>query len=76
MPKASDLNWCRNLMAVLKDGGKWAVPRSGLVFQKHDDKLLLVEMLPGFTGQAEDAVSIKEHFEAAGFAVEMCIGGP
>lgn len=25
--------WCRNLVATVKDGGVWGIPRSGLVFQ-------------------------------------------
>lgn len=27
------LSWCRNLVASLRDGGVWAIPRSGLVFR-------------------------------------------
>lgn len=27
------LNWCRNLVATLNDGGVWGIPRSGVVFK-------------------------------------------
>ena len=26
-------DYCRNLTALIKDGGTWGIPRSGLVFQ-------------------------------------------
>lgn len=38
------LDWCRNLVSVIADGGLWAVPRSNLVFRanKTDKTLTLV----------------------------------
>lgn len=35
--------WCRNLMAMLTDGGAWGVPRSGLTFTKKGDYLVLTK---------------------------------
>lgn len=32
----SHLDWCRNIWAMIADGGVWAVPRSGLVFRKDE----------------------------------------
>ena len=67
--------WCCNLMAVLKDGGRWAVPRSGLVFRKEGKALNLVRLLPGFAeaAQVADFASIQKHFGAAGFTVGPAI---
>jgi len=40
-------NWCRNLINSLNDGGRWAVPRSGLIFQKRGPHtLVLVNQMP------------------------------
>lgn len=63
--------WCRQLFASLNDGGHWAVPRSGLVFLKEGQRLVLTSCLPGFkrSEQLDDYCSIKEHFEAAGIEV-------
>lgn len=38
------LDWCRNLVAMVADGGFWAVPRSSLVFRvnKQNKTLTLV----------------------------------
>jgi hypothetical protein len=31
-PRASDIAWTENLLAVIKDGGSWAQPSSGATF--------------------------------------------
>jgi len=38
--------WCRQLWASLKDGGSWAIPRSGLIFVKQHGKLVLTMSMP------------------------------
>lgn len=64
--------WCRNLFAMLNDGGVWAVPRSGLVFRKQDGALVLQARLAGTfpVDQATDFDCIRSHFEAAGIKVK------
>jgi hypothetical protein len=38
------LEWCRNLVRILKDGGVWGIPRSGVSFRvdKTGQRLILV----------------------------------
>jgi hypothetical protein len=77
--------WCQNLFATLSEGGVWGVPRSGLVFQKQGEKLVLVQRLPleiaepSMIGadretllkfQDEDFEVIREVFAVAGITVE------
>ena len=67
---------------MLRDGGFWAVPRSGLVFQRQGDTLALVELMPwmpemkGRITQAEldeqqacEYDQIRDHMLAAGITV-------
>jgi len=42
--------WARNMWAMLKDGGVWGVPRSGLMYRKEDGRLVLYTRMPWFTG--------------------------
>lgn len=32
-PRESDLDWARNLVAHMKDGGLWGAPATGLIYQ-------------------------------------------
>lgn len=36
------LAWCRNLVATVRNGGVWGIPRSGIVFTLDHDKKQLV----------------------------------
>ena len=64
------VNWCKNLFATIKDGGAWAVPRSGLVFRKEGNALRLVALADGISADASsDFESIRAHFAAAGIKV-------
>jgi hypothetical protein len=38
--------WCKRHFNSMAEGGVWAVSRSGLVFQKQDDKLVLILRMP------------------------------
>ena len=78
---ALNIRWSQNLFSSLADGGVWGVPRSGLIFQKRDDKLILTERMPfaedmpptkeKFAMQQEaDYKEIKRVFEMAGITVE------
>lgn len=73
--------WCANLFAMVKDGGAWGVPRSGLVFRKRGETLVLVERMPHEVAmpitreqlaeqQQSDFDGTKEYFGAAGIEVK------
>jgi len=78
-----DLNhveWSRRQFAMLRDGGVWGVPRSGLVFQRRGDELVLIDRMPHTEEmpvtseqlaeqQHRDIAVITAHFGAAGVTV-------
>lgn len=47
--------WCRGIFSSLNEGGIWGVPRSGLVFQKFEGRLELIERMPYLPEMAEAA---------------------
>lgn len=74
------LDWARNLMRVLTEGGAWAIPRSALAFKKQGNALVLVgrmkhhDALPMTADewadfQNDDFAGTKAVFEKAGFEV-------
>lgn len=67
---AYDIAWSRQQFRLIAEGGTWTVPRSGLVFQKRGEELVLIRKLPSlFEGQDEDYETIREKFEQAGITV-------
>lgn len=84
IPRIQDVAWCASLFKSLSERGVWAVPRSGLVFQKQGKKLVLIDRLPAdavppeilgsenelLKLQDDDYDVIKLHFEGAGIPVE------
>jgi len=77
----SDIVWCLSHFKSLSEGGTWAVPRSGLIFSKKGQKLVLTALMPYDPAmpvsaeqlkqvQDEDYEAIKEHFNAAGIEVK------
>ncbi|NDD52328.1 hypothetical protein EBZ39_00350 [bacterium] len=38
----STLNWCRNLVETIRDGGVWGIPRSGVIFKIDKKKKCLI----------------------------------
>lgn len=35
--------WCRNIARIIRDGGVWGIPRSGLVFKfQHKNKTMVL----------------------------------
>jgi hypothetical protein len=71
------VDWCRAHFAMLKDGGVWGVPRSGLIFTRCGDALVLTARMPHDPAmpltaaeldkqQHDDFAGIKLHFDAAG----------
>jgi hypothetical protein len=68
------LAWCRRQMDLLAEDGLWVVPRSGLVFRKRNDTLMLIgrsDPPPGWTlaEQEDDYEVIREYMDAAGIKV-------
>jgi hypothetical protein len=47
--------WCVGLYESLNEGGVWAVPRSGLIFEKRSGQLELVNRMPWTPELAEAA---------------------
>lgn len=80
----NNVAWCQQMFSMLASGGTWAVPRSGLIFQKQGSKLVLIERMPYMPEMSEtltpeqlteqqdgDAESIRRHFQAAGIEVQI-----
>lgn len=76
----SAVAWSKNHFRMMKDGGAWAVPRSGLIFTKRGERLELTARLPYDPAmpmsqtemreyQESDFECIKRNFGAAGIAV-------
>jgi hypothetical protein len=40
------IHWCKQNYALLKNGGSWAVPRSGLIFQRTENGYELINVMP------------------------------
>jgi hypothetical protein len=63
----SVLEWCRNLVRVISDGGSWGIPRSGIVFtvDKKNQRLILT------VGEKtnEDFIATKRVFKQIGWDV-------
>ncbi len=55
-PTPADLAWCRDWFATMSDGGIWAVPRSGLIFTRRGDVLILTSRMP-WTAELAQAVA-------------------
>lgn len=73
--------WCKALFATLKDGARWGVPRSGLIYERRGDALCLVSRMPHSSDMPISAVALRElqdeeyrieceHFNAAGILVK------
>jgi hypothetical protein len=68
--------WSKMMFVSLHEGGVWGVPRSGLIFQKARNKLVLIDLMPHDEGmpitadellvqQWEDFKQIREEFAKA-----------
>lgn len=75
------IEWSRWHFNMMKDGGTWGVPRSGLLYVKRGNHLVLTTRMPYDPAmpitkkqldkqQRADIKIIKQHFEAAGIVVE------
>jgi hypothetical protein len=77
---AAHVAWSRQMFATLAEGGRWGVPRSGLIFIKRGGKLELTERMPHHPAmpitplrlrrqQRHEFLNVKRHFGAAGVEV-------
>src|SRR6266478_4265172 len=48
--RQSDVEWSLKTFNSLRDGGRWAVPRSGLIFKRVGGKLELHDVMPWLHG--------------------------
>ena len=48
MTNDEEVAWCRQLWESIRDGGVWAIPRTGLIFQKrvNPKQLVLTMRMP------------------------------
>jgi hypothetical protein len=74
------ISWSRAHFNLLADGGTWAIPRSGVVFQKREGELVLIERMPWDESmpiteerlrkyQNEEYAAVKLNFEKVGIPV-------
>jgi hypothetical protein len=84
-PTASDIKWARKHFRKMREGQKWIVPRTGMVFIKRDGRLELIDfvvpdpvVLPEemwMTARQLDFAEMSSYFTAAGITVLDCIEG-
>ena len=55
MIKQSDIDWSLNHHKSLRDGGTWAIPRSGLIMRKTPEGFELQEVMPWMPVMGEAA---------------------
>ena len=78
--KPEHIEWSRNQFRIMTEGGVWGVPRSGLLWQKRGDELVLKGRMPWhkempctreqfLQQQDADIKGISEHMRAAGVKV-------
>lgn len=78
------VGWCQRHFAGIRDGGSWAIPRSGLIFRKEADPpafrlVAAMPWMPEMEGtvtreqlaeqQRSEFELNREHFERAGIAI-------
>ena len=59
-----EVAWSKNHFARMNDGGMWAVPRSGLIFQKRGARLVLTARMPHMDGMPLSAEQLREYQDA------------
>lgn len=73
-PKPEDVEWCRQLIRVTKDGAVWGIPRSGTTFKIDKANKRLVLVIPG-NDDGADFAATKTHFAVIGWDV-VILGEP
>lgn len=74
--RPSYIDWARKIFACMADGGTWTIPRSGLVFQRRGDGLVLIERSDkhALWVQFAEYDQLAELFGEAG--IEVSVGDP
>jgi hypothetical protein len=67
-PPAHILEWCRNCVRIIADGGIWGIPRSGTIFRVDHQNKKLVLVTPGNDDDG-DYNATKEVFKYIGWTV-------
>ena len=52
-PPEQILEWCRNIVRIIADGGNWGIPRSGTMFMVDHKQKRLVLVMPGNDDDAD-----------------------
>lgn len=79
--------WSGHFFRHMADEAVWGIPRSGLVFQKQGDSLVLIQEMPYdpvlpiseaelHEYQRAEFEAVKAHFEAAGITVSRAEPAP
>lgn len=55
----ASVEWSRRQFALIADGGVWAVPRSGMLFQRRGQQLVLTVAMP-WMPEMEGAITVAE----------------
>lgn len=67
VPPDHILAWCRQHLALIKDGGVWGIPRSGLIFRVDHNQRKLV--LTAGSKNDDDFAATKHVFSFIGWDV-------
>jgi len=62
--KQEHVEWSKNLFKTLTEGGAWGVPRSGLLFQRRQEHLILVSRMPWKDGIGMSAEQLRQYQKA------------
>lgn len=66
--------WCRTMFDSLVDGGMWGVPRSGLLFTRRGDALVLTDRLPWQEGMPITKAQVREQQDGDLAAISRYMG--
>lgn len=80
-PNAASIAWSKKQFALLAENGAWAIPRSGMIFTRRGNKLVLTSRMPYqeempisaeklADQQRREYLLCKRHFAAAGIQIE------
>ena len=67
-PPEDVLEWCRNIVGIISEGGIWGIPRSNTVFRVEHKNKRLVLVIPG-DDDGKDFQATKKVFKHIGWDV-------
>ena len=74
MDRGAAAEWCRRHFSMMNDGGTWGIPRSGVVFQRQGDELVLIDAMPWVEGMPITAEELAAQQEAEFVANQEAFG--